>query len=122
MTDAPHDERGPLDRFAVRLVPQVHEREDGTFEGSYPGMDWSVTGGTSEEVMDQFLSEDLRHKDHDPYARIEKIESVVSRHLESPIDGVQLLDRAEYDRISRGPDAEAALDRAFGGGHPDERD
>lgn len=114
MTDMPHEKGSPLDRFAVRLLPQVRQRDDGTFEGLYPGMDWSVTGGSADEVMDQLLAEDLRQNDQDPYARIQMIESVVSRHLENPIDGVQLLDRAEYDRIRRGPDAETELDRAFG--------
>jgi hypothetical protein len=116
VTDSPRERISPLDRFAVRLHPQVRERDDGTFEGSYPGMDWTVTGGTAEEVMDQLQAEDLRHNDLDPYARIEKIESVIVRHLENPVDGVQLLDRAEYDRLSKGPNAEAELDLAFAQG------
>lgn len=111
MTDSPR--ASPLDRFAVRLSPRVRQRDDGTFEGTYPGMDWTVTGGSAEEVMDQLLGEDLRRNDQDPYGRIQLIEDVILRHLEEPVDGVDLLDFAEYERLRKGPNSDAELDRAF---------
>lgn len=114
MTDIPREGEGLLDKYAVRLVPQVRERGDGTFEGSMPGMDWSATGDTPEDVVEKLLAEDLCRNDEDPYARLEQIESVIARHLKSPISGIHVLDVAEYDRIRRGPEADAELDRAFG--------
>lgn len=92
--DAANDE---LRQYAFHMEPQV-EPDGNTWKASYPGADWSVSGGSSHEALERLGGEFTRRQNagEDPLAYAD---DVYRRHLREPIDGIYAVDNELYREL-----------------------
>ena len=84
-------------QYAFHMEPQL--RADGNvWIASYPGSDWSETGGSRDEALQRLGEEFVRRQNSgdDPLAYAE---DVYRRHLHEPIDGIYAVDNELYRQL-----------------------
>ena len=101
-----------LYQYAFQMEPQL--RADGNaWTASYPGSDWSVSGGSRDEALQRLGEEFVRRQNSgdDPLAYAD---DVYRRHLREPIDGIYAVDNELYRQlIDAAPDErERAVQKA----------
>ena len=98
MSDQADDPAGEeLYQYAFHMDPQL--REDGdAWIASYPGSDWSVSGGSRDEALQRLGEEFVRRQNSgdDPLAYAD---DVYRRHLREPIDGIYAVDNELYRQL-----------------------
>jgi len=98
MSDQPDDPAGDeLYQYAFQREPQL--RADGNaWIASYPGSDWSVSGGSRDEALQRLGEEFVRRQNSgdDPLAYAD---DVYRRHLREPIDGIYAVDNELYRQL-----------------------
>lgn len=104
--NTPDDDAGPdeLQQYAFHMEPQL-SRDGSTWTASYPGADWSVSGGSSDEALMRLGEEFIRRQNanDDPLAYAD---DVYRRHLREPIDGIYAVDNDLYRELVHAPAAE----------------
>ncbi len=90
-----------LYQYAFHMEPQL--RTDGdVWTASYPGSDWSVSGPSRDEALQQLGDEFVQRQNSgdDPLAYAD---DVYRRHLREPIDGIYAVDNELYRRLIDAP-------------------
>jgi hypothetical protein len=99
--DAGADE---LRQYAFHMEPQFATDGD-SWTASYPGADWSVSGGSDDEALERLGEEFVRRQNNgdDPLAYADDI---YRRHLSAPVDGVYAVDNELYRELVHAPEDE----------------
>jgi hypothetical protein len=90
-----------LHQYAFHMEPQL--QTDGVvWTASYPGSDWSVSGPSRDEALQQLGDEFVRRQNSgdDPLAYAD---DVYRRHLREPIDGIYAVDNELYRQLIDAP-------------------
>ncbi len=100
MADEPTD-TDELRRYAFHMEPQLEADGDG-WTASYPGADWSVSGGNREEALQRLGDEFVRRQNanENPLAYAD---DVYRRHLREPINGIYAVDNELYRELVHAP-------------------
>ena len=86
-----------LYRYAFHMEPQL-QADGNAWIASYPGSDWSVSGGSRDEALQRLGEEFVRRQNSgdDPLAYAD---DVYRRHLLEPIDGIYAVDNELYRQL-----------------------
>ncbi len=98
MSDQADDPAGDeLYQYAFHMEPQL--RADGNaWIASYPGSDWSVSGGSRNEAL-QRLGEEFVRRQNSGDDALAYADDVYRRHLREPIDGIYAVDNELYRQL-----------------------
>ena len=86
-----------LQQWAFHMEPQV-TANGAVWTASYPGADWSVSGGTKDEAL-QRLGDELARRQNDGDDPLAYADRIYLRHLREPIDGIYAVDNELYREL-----------------------
>jgi hypothetical protein len=95
------DEDNPLLRWAFHMEP-LFTHEGGSWTGSYPGADWSVSAPTEAEAREKLGEEFIRRQNAGEDA-LAYADAVYLRHLQEPVPGVYAMDNEVYLELKDEP-------------------
>ena len=96
-------------QYELVVRPQAKQHTDQTWTAWYPKSDWSVTGTTKSEALQELRSEFERRLSAG-LANNEPDDALLAEHLAAPIPGVYAIEHAAYMRMRSGPNFQQTLD------------
>jgi hypothetical protein len=95
------DEYETLQQWAFQMEP-VFTDDGGSWTGSYPGADWSVSAPTEAEAREKLGKEFVRRQNAGEDA-LGYADAVYLRHLQEPVPGVYAMDNEVYLQLKDEP-------------------